>query len=307
MSAPAGLEPAANTPSAGLTPAAPPRGTLGDFVQLAKPRITLMVVVTTLVGYLEGRPGAVNGALLAHTLLGTALVAAAASTLNQWGERRADAVMRRTAQRPLPAGRLTAHQALAFGVVLFVAGTAWLAAFATPLASALAALTAASYLLAYTPLKPVTSLATVVGAVPGAIPPMIGWAAARGELGAGAWVLFLIVFFWQMPHFLAIAAAFRQDYARAGFRVLAVVDPDGASTARQSVLYATTLVPISLLPSFLGLAGPGYFFSALLLGLLYVWFSVRLIPKPGDPVRARALFRYSLIYLPVLLLLLVLL
>ena len=305
MSAPAGLEPAANMPPGVPVPAAAPRPALADFAQLAKPRITLLVVLTTLVGFLEGRTGATDVPLLLHTLLGTALVAAAASTLNQWGERTADAAMRRTAQRPLPAGRLKPAQALWFGLALLAAGTAWLAAFASPLASLLAAFTAASYLLAYTPLKQVTPLATLVGAVPGAIPPMIGWAAARGSLGAGAWVLFFIVFLWQMPHFLAIAALYRQDYARAGFRVLAVVAPDGVSTARQSLFYALVLVPVSLLPTYIGLAGRWYLGGALVLSLGYAAFAAALLPAPQDLARARRLFRFSLVYLPLLLMLLV--
>jgi len=306
MSAPAGLEPVITPGSEPAMPTATARPALKDFFQLAKPRITLLVVLTTLVGFLEGRRGgAASIELLLHTLLGTALVAAAASTLNQWGERTADAAMRRTAQRPLPAGRLTPAQALWFGLALLVIGTAWLAAFANPMASLLAAFTAASYLLAYTPLKPVTPLATLVGAVPGAIPPMIGWAAARGSLDAGAWVLFLIVFLWQMPHFLAIATLYRQDYARAGFRVLAVVDPDGERTARESVFYAAFLVPVSLMPSFVGLTGRWYLAGAMTLSLAYVWYAARLLPAPQDVTRARTLFRFSLIYLPVLLILLV--
>jgi len=306
MSAPAELEPMTTPGTGPAMPAVATRPALKDFFQLAKPRITLLVVLTTLVGFLEARRGgAINVELLLHTLLGTALVAAAASTLNQWGERTADAAMRRTAQRPLPAGRLSPAQALWFGLALLVVGTAWLAAFANPLAALLAAFTAASYLLAYTPLKPVTPLATLVGAVPGAIPPMIGWAAARGSLDAGAWVLFLIVFLWQMPHFLAIATLYRQDYARAGFRVLAVVDEGGTRTARESVFYAALLVPVSVMPSFIGLAGRWYLAGALLLSLAYVWYSARLLPAPQDVTRARTLFRFSLIYLPVLLILLV--
>jgi protoheme IX farnesyltransferase len=278
---------------------------IGDFVQLTKPRLTTLVVLTTLVGFLEGRRGHLDLVLLGHTVVATFLVAAAASALNQWAERDVDAAMRRTARRPLPAGHLAPGQVLAFGLLLLAAGTTWLALAVNPLASALAALTAACYLLAYTPMKQVTSLATVVGAVPGAIPPMIGWAAARADLGAGAWVLFGIVFFWQMPHFLAIATLYRQDYAAAGFRVLSVVDPGGKSTGRQAVLYALALVPVSLLPAFLGLAGPWYFAGALLLGLVYLGASVRLLLDPDNVTRARRLFRISLLYLPALLTLLV--
>jgi protoheme IX farnesyltransferase len=276
------------------------RAGVGDFLQLTKPRITLLVVLTTLVGFLEASPAPRDLGLLAHTLLGSALTAAAASALNQWGERHADKAMRRTMHRPLPAGRLRPAQALAFGLALLVAGTGWLAANVNGLAALLAFLTAASYLMAYTPLKRVTSLATVIGAVPGALPPLGGWAAATGHLGLGAWVLFFIVFFWQMPHFLAIAVLCREDYARAGFRVLPVADPDGMSTGRQALLYALALLPFSLLPTVLGLAGPWYFTAALALGGAYAWTSLRLMLAPTDLGRARTLFRLSLLYLPVL-------
>jgi protoheme IX farnesyltransferase len=208
--------------------------------------------------------------------------------------------MRRTIRRPLPTGRLAPEESLVFAVALGIAGTAWLALAAGPLASALAAATALSYLLVYTPLKRVTSLSTVVGAVPGAIPPMVGWAAARGRLDAGAWVLFLIVFFWQMPHFLALAALYRKDYARAGFRVLPVVDPDGASTARQAVLYTLALLLVSLVPPFLAMAGPLYFFGALALGVGFTFYGVRLALAPQSHAHASGLFRASLLYLPAL-------
>ncbi len=277
-----------------------PQRRFADFLTLTKPEITFNVVLTALVGFLAAAHGSVAALTLVHALLGTALVAGAASTLNQWAEREHDAVMKRTIRRPLPAGRLTPRDSVAFGVALLVAGTAYLALAVNPLASALAAATAASYLLVYTPLKRVTSLATVVGAVPGAMPPLIGWAAARGELNAGAWVLFLILFFWQMPHFLALAALYRKDYARAGFRVLPVEDPDGASTGRQSVLYAMALLVVSLLPTPLGLAGPLYFFGALVLGGGFLYYGVRLALNPESHARASGLFRYSLLYLPVL-------
>jgi len=305
----AGTHPAVEPASAGAAPSgdthAASRATrFGYYLQLTKPRLTTLVVITTLVGFLEGRPGALDVALLLHTVLGTFMVAAAAAALNQWAERDRDGAMRRTAGRPLPAGHLVPNQALAFGVLLLLAGTVYLWLAANPLASLLAVATAASYLLAYTPLKHITSLATVIGAVPGAIPPMIGWAAASGRLDPGAWVLFLIVFFWQMPHFLAIATLCRQDYADAGFRVLPVVDQDGASTGRQAVLYALALIPVSLLPAMMGLAGPVYFAGALLLGVAYLAFAVGLLVEPDSVARARRLFRCSLLYLPVLLVLL---
>jgi protoheme IX farnesyltransferase len=276
-----------------------------DLVQLTKPRLTTLVVVTALVGFVEGRRGPVDWPLLLQTMLGTFLVAGAASALNQWFERDADGRMRRTETRPIPGRRLTPAQGAVFGIVLLIAGAAWLALAANRLASGLAVLTAACYLVAYTPLKPVTSLATIVGAVPGAIPPMIGWAAARGELGAGAWVLFAIVFFWQMPHFLAIATLYRQDYASGGFRVLPVVDPQGGSTGRQAVLYALALMPVVLLAVAAGLAGPWFAAGALLLTTGYAAGAVALLRAPGDVMRARKLFRLSLIYLPLLLIMLV--
>jgi protoheme IX farnesyltransferase len=287
--------------SAGMVGAlAPERRRLADFVALTKPRITFLVVVTTLVGFLSAAHGAGSATLLLNTLLGTAMVAGAASALNQWAERDADAVMHRTLRRPLPAGRLTPRDSAVFGLALAAAGTAYLAIAVGGLASVLAAATAASYLLVYTPLKKVTSLATVVGAVPGAIPPMIGWAATRGRLDAGAWMLFLILFFWQMPHFLALAALYRRDYARAGFWVLSVVDPGGASTGRQAVLYTLALLVVSLMPPFLGMAGALYFFGALGLGLGFLYYCTRLALRPDSHAHATRLFRYSLFYLPVL-------
>ncbi len=288
-----------STWNAGAATLAPSRR-LADFITLTKPEITFNVVLTALVGFLAAAHGSVEVPALLHTLLGTALVAGAASTLNQWVERDRDAVMKRTIRRPLPAGRLAPRESLAFGLLLGVVGTTYLAAAVNPLASALAAVTAASYLLVYTPLKRMTSLATVVGAVPGAIPPLVGWAGARGHLSAGGWVLFLILFFWQMPHFLALAALYRKDYARAGFRVLPVVDPDGASTGRQSVLYALALLVVSLLPAPLGMAGPIYFFGVLALGAGFLYYALQLAIHPESHVHASGLFRYSLLYLPVL-------
>jgi protoheme IX farnesyltransferase len=273
---------------------------LADFLTLTKPEITFNVVLTALVGFLAADHGSVRVLPLVHALLGTGLVAGAASSLNQWAERGHDALMHRTVRRPLPAGRLSPQESAIFGLALGVLGTAYLALSVGVLASALAAATAVSYLLIYTPLKRVTSLATVVGAVPGAMPPLIGWAAARGALAPGAWVLFLILFFWQMPHFLALAALYRKDYARAGFRVLPVVDPGGASTGRQAVLYALALLVVSLLPTPLGMAGPLYFFGALTLGVGFVYYGIRLALVPASHRHASSLFRYSLLYLPVL-------
>ena len=274
------------------------RRRLAGFLALTKPRITFLVVLTTLVGFLVATPRPVPVLLLLHALVGTALAAGAAGALNQWAERRLDAEMRRTARRPLPSGQLAPLEAAVFGVGLTAAGTAYLALTANGLASALAAVTVASYLLLYTPLKRVTSLATVVGAVPGALPPMIGWAAARGRLGVGAWVLFGILFLWQMPHFLALAQLYRADYARAGFRMLTVEDATGRGAGRQAALYALALVPVSLLPTPLGLAGPVYFLGALALGIAFLAGAVAMAVDPSNPGTTRRLFHVSLLYLP---------
>src|SRR5215207_1337851 len=235
-------------PDVGLAPArgaraetAPSR--LADFYELTKPRMNFLVVVTTMVGFYMamGRHFA-DWALLAHTLVGTAMAAAGASVLNQYVERGYDALMHRTANRPLPAGRVSPLEALLLGVLLSCGGTLYLAALVNPLTAALGAFTIASYVFLYTPLKRWTTLCTVVGAVPGAIPPMMGWTAATDSLSPEAWALFGILFFWQMPHFLAIAILYRDDYARGGFKMLPVVDDDLFVTGRQTVLYAAALI-----------------------------------------------------------------
>ena len=284
--------------------AAVPR--LSAYVELTKPRLTLLVLVTTAAGYClgVGAGGAPDLGLLWRAALGTWLTAAGASVLNQVLEWKADALMRRTQSRPLPSGRVQLHQALSYGVWLSVAGMVWLAVGVNLLAAGLAALTLALYLFVYTPLKCRTALCTIVGAVPGAIPPMIGWAAVRGSLGVEAWVLFAILFLWQLPHFLAIAWLWRDDYARAGFATLPVVEPDGVSTGRQSLLYAAALLPVSLLPSLWGMAGAVYFVGALLLGLALLSVSSRMASSPSH-ASARRCFLASIAYLPLLLLLMV--
>lgn len=275
-----------------------------DFLQLTKPRITLLVMISALVGYVAGAEHP-HAWPMAAMLVGTGLVAAGAAAFNQLVERRTDASMLRTAARPLPAGRLSPEDAGLFAFVLFAVGSLWLAAVVNPLAAFLGAFTTASYVLLYTPLKRITPQATVIGAVPGAIPPMIGWAAARNDMAPGAWILFGIMFLWQMPHFLAIAALFKEDYARAGMRVLPVVEPDGAATGRQAAVYAAALVPVSLLPAAAGLAGPAFVAGAAVLSLVFLGYAVRFAARPGDMERARSLFRVSLFYLPALWLLLV--
>ena len=274
---------------------------LADLVELTKPGITLMVVLTAGLGFLLARGEArLPWLLLVHTLAGTGLVSAGASALNHVLEREVDARMRRTAERPLPAGRLDPDVALLFGVGLAVAGLLELALAVNLLTALLGALALAGYVFAYTPLKRVSSLNTVVGAVPGAIPPLMGWAAVRDGLDPGAWALFGILFLWQMPHFLAIAWLCRADYASAGLPMLTVHDPEGSRTARQVLLYGAALVPISLLPAVQGLLGVPYFLGALLLGLAYLGFGVDFARRRSTPA-ARRLMLASILYLPALL------
>jgi len=281
-------------PRAGFGPLA-----LADLAAMTKPSITLMVALTTALGFLLAG-GAVLSLQLAAALLGTCLVAAGASVLNQFWERGSDALMRRTAGRPLPAGRLDPDLALLFGVTLGIAGLLELALAVNALTAALGAAALAGYVFVYTPLKKVSSLATVVGAIPGALPPMMGWCAVRGEVDLAAWALFGILFFWQMPHFLAIAWLCREDYARGGFPMLPVLDPGGTWTGRQSVLYGAALVPVSLLPSLLGLAGGLYFGGALALGLAYLGCALAFARRRSTP-GARRLMLASLLYLPAVL------
>src|SRR6202023_2130776 len=233
------------------------------YVALTKPDVSFLVVITTAAGYYMGARGPVNWLHLIHTVFGTMLIAAGTAALNHYIERDSDRLMRRTAARPLPSGVLKPRAALAYGISLSVAGAVYLYFAAGALAAGLGVATCLSYLLAYTPLKKRTVWATFIGAIPGAIPPMIGWAAATGRLDAGAWLLFALLFVWQFPHFHAIAWMYREDYARAGILMLPVVDKDGTRTYRQIVLYAGSLVAISLLPSLVGLTGVLYFFGAL--------------------------------------------
>jgi protoheme IX farnesyltransferase len=244
-------------------------------------------------------PDGVTGVLLLHTLLGTTFVAGGAAALNQAWERDTDRLMRRTSERPMPSGRLRMADGVVFGVALSFAGLLELAFGANLLAASVAAATLVSYVLIYTPLKARTSLATLVGAVPGALPPMIGWAAATGEITLGAWVLFGIVFFWQMPHFLAIAWLYRDDYARAGIPLLPVLEPDGRRTGQQALIYAAALWPVSLLPALAGLAGAPYSAVATVLGLVFIWLSGA-FARERSTANARRLFLFSITYLPVL-------
>jgi protoheme IX farnesyltransferase len=270
-----------------------------DFVRLTKPRLNLLVLITTLAGLYLAAPAGVPVALVVHTLVGTALGAGGAAALNQVWEHDTDALMARTRTRPVPGGRLRPGESLRFALVLSVAGLVELAVFVNGLCAAVAALTLASYVFAYTPLKRRTSLATLVGAVPGALPPMIGWTAAGGGVTLPAFVLFGIVFFWQMPHFLAIAWLYRHEYAAAGIPLLPVVEPEGRRTGRQALLYAAALWPVSLMPTLVGLAGGAYLAVAALLGCVLVVLAFRFARERSTPA-ARRLFLFSIVYLPLL-------
>ena len=272
------------------------RSAVADYVELTKPRITLMVVLTAFVGYALGSTGSILTGRLAAALVGTALVAAGASCLNMVLERRTDSLMLRTRNRPLPAGRLRPPEALAWGLALTASGLILLAWRTGALSALVAFATWASYLFFYTPLKTRTSLSTIVGALPGALPPVIGWAAARGRLEPGAFVLFAIVFLWQIPHFLAIAWIYREDYARGGLPMLPVLDPDGRLTGRQAVANTLALLLVSLVPTAAGIAGWSYFAGAVVLGVGFTAVAVRAAVL-RTPRAARWLFVASILYL----------
>jgi protoheme IX farnesyltransferase len=271
-----------------------------DFYELTKPRMNFLVVLTTMVGFYMASRGSLDWRLLLTTLFGTAMTAAGASVLNQFAERELDALMPRTKNRPLPAGRVEPLEALAWGVGLGICGVAILASGVNLLTALLGACTLLSYVFVYTPLKRVTTLNTVIGAVPGAIPPMMGFTAVHGALSPAALVVFAILFVWQMPHFLAIAILYRRDYAMAGFKMLPVVDEELSVTGRQIVLYATALIPVSLMPAYVGLAGQAYYAVALMLGLAFLSFGVSCAASKTR-LDARKLFFASIIYLPALL------
>jgi protoheme IX farnesyltransferase len=278
---------------------------VSDLVELTKPRITLMVVVTAGIGMLLAASGGLPIELIVHTLLGTALLSAGSSALNQVLERDLDALMERTADRPLPAGRMSADAGLLFGVGLAIVGLLELAVGVNLLTALLGAVALAGYIFVYTPLKRFSSLATLVGAIPGAIPPLMGWAAVDNSIGVGGWVLFGILFLWQLPHFLAIAWLCREDYARAGFPMLPVIEPNGRSTARQMILYGAALLPVSLLPTILGLTGPTYFLGTLALGCFFLGFCVA-FSLSFSRQAARRVLLISVLYLPAVLVVMVL-
>ncbi len=277
-------------------PAARPR--LADYLELTKPRVAVLVLFTVAAGALLAGGLHVNGLILFHVLLGTALVAAGASTWNQWIERRSDAHMRRTENRPLPAGRMQPMEVLVFGTLLGVGGVAYLALTLNHWAAAVtAAVTFVCYVGVYTPLKSRTTLNTLIGAVPGALPPLIGWAAVRGGLTWEALPLFLIVFLWQVPHFLAIAWIYRDQYARAGLRMLPVYDRTGRGTGWRMVGYCAVLLPASLTPLVLGTGGAVYAVGAALLGVAFLASSAGFLMAPST-MAARRVLRASLLYLP---------
>lgn len=270
------------------------------YIDLAKPRVVSMILVTTLAGFYLGSHGRTDYWLLLHTLASTALAAAGTLALNQYLERDLDAIMLRTRSRPLPAGKLEPREVLLFGNVVAAIGVAYQMLAVGALPAAVTAVTTASYLFLYTPMKRWTPFCSLVGAVPGALPPVTGWAAATGDLGVAAWVLFSILFLWQLPHSLAIAHMYRDDYARAGIRLLPVIDPEGGSTGRQIVINSLALLSVALLPTLVGMSGAVYFFTALVLGLMLLVFSLQLA-RTRALADARRLLFASLIYLPTLL------
>jgi protoheme IX farnesyltransferase len=270
------------------------------YVALAKPDVSFLVVITTAAGYYMGARGPVNWLHLLHTVFGTMLIAAGTAALNHYAERDSDRLMRRTASRPLPSGVLKPRQALAYGIALSVAGAVYLYFAAGALAAGLGVATCLGYLLAYTPLKKRTVWATFVGAFPGAVPPMIGWVAASGRLDLGAWLLFAILFFWQFPHFHAIAWMYREDYARAGILMLPVVDREGSRTFRQILVTAVALIGVSLLPAIAGIAGVVYFFGSLVLSVALLQVCLWAASAKTN-YRAKWLMHATVLHIPLLL------
>ncbi|HUR70844.1 MAG TPA: heme o synthase [Candidatus Limnocylindrales bacterium] len=273
----------------------------GDFVELAKPRVVLMVLITTFVGFYLGSEQVPQYLILLQALIGTALAAGGTLALNQYMERDSDAVMQRTRRRPLPDGRLQPREAIWFGIAVTILGLGYLALAVNLMSAYVTAFITISYLLFYTPLKRRSSLCMLVGAIPGALPPVIGWVATRDSLDIGAWVLFAIMFLWQVPHTLAIARLYREDYAKAGIMFLPVIEPEGSSSNRQIVSHSAALLAVSLLPTLLGIAGGVYFVVAFTLGVGFIAAGITLALN-STLANARRLLFASLVYLPVLLL-----
>lgn len=280
-------------------------GKLAAFSELTKPRITFLVSLTAMAGFCMGSAGGIDYLKLLNMSIGIALLSSGLSTLNQYLERDLDGLMRRTQGRPLPTGKLSPSEAAVFGISLSVVATAYLAIFINPLSALLGLATFASYLFVYTPLKTKTTLSTVFGAFPGAMPPLIGWVAARGRVGVEAWILFAILFLWQFPHFLAIAWMYRDDYARAGIKMLPVVEPEGRVTGQQIITYTLLLVPVSLLPVAVGISGQIYLVGAVVLGIGFLFFSAK-AALVRTTWQARKLLLASVLYLPALFALMVL-
>jgi len=276
------------------------RGWVSVISDLVKARLTLMVVLTTWMGFSLGSSQAPDWATCFHAIVGTSLLAAGASALNQWWESDLDALMRRTASRPLPAGILTPLTVLAFGVVMSILGLLWLVFSVNLLTAFLGALTLAIYVFVYTPLKQITELNTWVGAIPGALPPLMGWTAATGELGAGGWSLFAILFFWQLPHFMAIAWLYREEYSQAGFRMLSGRDPEGRRSASSAIRNSIALIFVSIVPFLQGISGRIYLSVALVFGGLFLIQAIR-FALLLNAMSARRLFFASIFYLPILL------
>jgi protoheme IX farnesyltransferase len=274
---------------------------MGRYLELTKPRITCFILMSTAIGFVCGMNagGPWTWVTLVHTLVGTALIASGTAALNQWYEREADAKMDRTSARPIPSGRVTAPHALEFGIFLSIAGFLDLWLGANLLTGLLGLFTLASYLFLYTPMKQRSSHSTTIGAIPGAMPPLIGFAAASGTLNWNAWILYAILFLWQFPHFYAIAWMYRADYARAGIRMLPVVEPNGESTARRMLWFSLALLPISVLPKFFAMAGNFYLTGAVVLGLIYAYASLRSV-FDCSVIRARQVLLASVLYLPFL-------
>jgi protoheme IX farnesyltransferase len=278
---------------------------VNGYYELTKPRLSFLSVITAVIGYLAADPMR-NFGVLVSLLIGTSLAAGGAAVLNQWLEREADAQMVRTKDRPIPSGQISPYNALMFGLGLSIFGTYLLYAGANPLAGLLTAMTIASYVLLYTPLKRLTTWNTLVGAIPGALPPLIGWAAAEGNISTLGWILFAILFLWQMPHFFAIAWTYRKDYAKGGFIMLSNADNNGAKVARQAFIFALALVMSSLLPTLLGYASMGYAAVAMISGCYILRPAIRFLKLPERDASARQLFVASILYLPALLIPLVL-
>jgi protoheme IX farnesyltransferase len=272
---------------------------------LMKPELTLLSVSTAVGGAYIALYGSMHYSLLVHTLIGTLLVGGAAGVLNQYIERRYDAMMKRTEHRPLPAGRVQPAEALLFGIILSIAGLSYLVIFTNLVAVFLSAFTLVSYLAIYTPLKRKTPFATVIGGIPGALPPLIGWAVVRGSVSMEAWSLFFILFFWQMPHFLSLAWMYRKDYARAGYKLLVVLDQTGDITSRQILVYCCALIPASLMPTLIGFTGYVYFAGALILSISFLITGIIFL-REHSSITTRRIFYFSLLFLPLLFILLML-